>query len=155
MLQIALKWYSQSRIRQRRRRASGRQWWYRCGNHDGFPSGNGTAAMTARSMTGTSNQISVTNGDGTAGNPTLPGIRPDCAGYRVPSRCQQVLRFNNRLHRLNGMMRYNSTTGKFEFYQSGAWTNYATGNVVLHQVPQTIQLCVEWNGVGREHQRAN
>ncbi len=111
----------------------------------GFPSGNGTAAMTARSMTGTSNQISVTNGDGTAGNPTFAlasdPIVPGTGSITVPTgtTVQQPGTPSN------GMMRYNSTTDKFEFYQNGAWTNYATGAASVAS-GTTVSSTLRWNG---------
>lgn len=41
------------------------------GTLSGIAVGNGTTAFVGRTITGTANQITVTNGDGTAGNPTL------------------------------------------------------------------------------------
>ncbi len=111
----------------------------------GFPSGNGTAAMTARTMTGTANQISVTNGDGTAGNPTFglasDPIVPGNASLTIPigTTGQQPV------SPVNGMIRYNSSTGKFEFYQSGAWTNYATGGASVAS-GTTTNSTLRWNG---------
>ncbi|MFA5744851.1 MAG: immunoglobulin-like domain-containing protein [Candidatus Paceibacterota bacterium] len=40
-------------------------------NLTGILSSNGVSGTTARTLTGTANQITVTNGDGTAGNPTF------------------------------------------------------------------------------------
>ncbi|OYV28110.1 MAG: hypothetical protein B7W98_00260, partial [Parcubacteria group bacterium 20-58-5] len=40
-------------------------------NFVGMLSSNGTSGVSARTLTGTANQITVTNGDGTAGNPTF------------------------------------------------------------------------------------
>ncbi len=111
----------------------------------GFPSGNGTAAMTARTMTGTANQVSVTNGDGIAGNPTFAlatdPIVPGTASITVPAgtTAQQPVT------PANGMMRYNSTTSKFEFYQNGAWTNYATGGAGVGSGTVTSST-LRWNG---------
>lgn len=42
----------------------------------GIVAGNGTANLTGRTITGTANQITVTNGDGVAGNPTLSLTSP-------------------------------------------------------------------------------
>ncbi|MEK7060555.1 MAG: helix-turn-helix domain-containing protein, partial [Patescibacteria group bacterium] len=45
-------------------------------NFTGILSSNGTSGVSARTLTGTANQITITNGDGTAGNPTfsLPSL---------------------------------------------------------------------------------
>jgi hypothetical protein len=94
----------------------------------GFPSGNGTAAMTARTMTGTANQIAVTNGDGVGGNPTFSIVND----VVLPGTGGTTLQSGTTAQRpgspSNGLMRYNSTSNQFEFYQNGAWTSYASSS---------------------------
>jgi hypothetical protein len=76
-------------------------------------------------VSGTANQINVATGTTTpvislASNPVLPGF----AGVRVPA--------GNTAERTdvvpsNGLFRYNTDTGLFEGYSSGAWSSFAAG----------------------------
>ncbi|MFN8366545.1 MAG: hypothetical protein U0Y96_04800 [Candidatus Kapaibacterium sp.] len=97
----------------------------------GLVVGNGTSAMTTATITGTTNQISVTNGNGTGGNPTI-AIANDAV---FPGTGSNTIVTGTTLQRpgtpSNGMIRYNSTTGLFEFYQGGTWVNYSTGSASL------------------------
>ena len=95
--------------------------------------GNGILALTASAsvgaieIVGTGNQITVTNGTGQgnptiaiANNPVIPGV----AGMTVPigatgDRSGAVV---------NGAMRYNSTTSRFEGYQNNSWANFGSGD---------------------------
>lgn len=97
--------------------------------------GNGIVSLVGGSyfqnvtLTGTANQISVTNGNGgsnptfsIANNPVIPGSASlslpagDTASRpAVPS---------------NGMIRYNTDTALFEGYLNGAWTAFASGSGV-------------------------
>ena len=95
----------------------------------GFVAKDGTVAI-ARSITGTSNQITVINGNGAGGNPTvsiadnpiLPGNQsltiPDGETNQRPSSPQR------------GMIRYNITSNTIEAYfsDSGIWEPLATTN---------------------------
>lgn len=79
------------------------------------------------SLTGTSNEIDISNGDfattggatiGITDNPIIPGTQSitlpigTTAGRPTPS---------------NGMIRYNTTSSKFEGYEGGTWTNLISG----------------------------
>lgn len=87
-----------------------------------------TAADTwaTRTITGTANQITVTNGSGTAGNPTLTiasnPIIPGTASITMPAGTTAQRPATPTV----GMMRYNSTTGLLEMYQGGAWVSVGT-----------------------------
>ncbi len=78
-----------------------------------------------RTVTGTANQITVTNGDGLAGNPTLSlsnnPIVPGTGAVTLPmgSTGQQPG------SPASGMIRFNTSTSKYEGYD-GAWKNLAT-----------------------------
>jgi len=86
----------------------------------------GTGA-TIRQLAGTGNQITVTDGAGTSGNPTIAitsnPVLPGTAGAVVPS--------GNTAARAalptNGTIRYNTDNVNFEFYQNSAWTVFGTG----------------------------
>lgn len=87
-----------------------------------------TAADTwaTRTITGTTNTITVTNGNGVAGNPTLTiaanPVLPGTASVTMPSGTTA----QRPATPTNGMIRYNSTTGVLEMYQGGAWINIGT-----------------------------
>jgi len=100
-------------------------------------SGTGMLAMTGggttvsgRDLLGTANQITITNGNGSSGNPTfaitsnpeLPGVE----GVTLP--------FGTTAERPaipnNGELRYNTTTGTFEGYANNAWGAIVTGTGV-------------------------
>lgn len=77
-------------------------------------------AYSRRTLTGTASQIAVSNGDGTAGNPTFSfvadAILPGTGGAQVPT--------GNTAQRngADGSVRYNSQTFSFEFKHNGGWT---------------------------------
>lgn len=82
-----------------------------------------TAADTwaVRAITGTTNQISVTDGNGVSGNPTIAiasnPIIPGTASMTVP-----VGTIAQRPSGSNGMVRYNSDDNVVEAYVNGSWT---------------------------------
>jgi hypothetical protein len=94
---------------------------------------------------GTSDQISVTNGNG-VGNPTISitnnPILPGSAGVVVPS--------GNTAARAavpsNGTIRYNTDTVNFEFYQNGAWATFGTGSGSVTSVSGTANQITVVNG---------
>jgi hypothetical protein len=87
----------------------------------------GGTAIASRLITGTANQITVTDGNG-AGNPTLAiasdPILPGTGGVVLPAGTT-----GQRGSSTLGNIRYNSTTGLFEGY-NGAWTAFASGSGV-------------------------
>jgi hypothetical protein len=87
----------------------------------------GGTAIASRQITGTANQITVTDGNG-AGNPTLAiasdPVLPGTGGVVVPAGTT-----GQRGSSTLGNIRYNSTTGLFEGY-NGAWTAFASGSGV-------------------------
>jgi hypothetical protein len=89
---------------------------------------NGTSVGTT-TILGTSNQITVANGDGN-GNPTVSitsnPILPGTGGATLPS--------GNTASRpavpVNGTIRYNTDFGLFEAYLNGSWFTLASGSGV-------------------------
>lgn len=89
---------------------------------------NGIATRTAsntwvtRVIAGTTNQLLVSDGDGIAGNPTI-SLSTDMV---LPGNASVTLPIGTTAQRgtaANGQIRYNTTTGLFEGYQSGTWVN--------------------------------
>lgn len=79
-----------------------------------------------RSIVGTTGQISVNNGNGVIGDPTISiannPILPGSDSVVLPKGTT-----SQRISTTNGALRYNSTTGNFEGYQNGGWFSFATG----------------------------
>jgi hypothetical protein len=88
--------------------------------------GNGT--VSGRTLTGTANQIGITNPDGIVGSPVFSiadnPVIPGTGGVVVPAGTT-----GQRGTGTLGNFRYNSTTGLFEGY-NGAWTAFASGSGV-------------------------
>lgn len=86
---------------------------------------NGTVA--ARIITGTADQITVTNGDGAAGDPTI-AIAPNPI---FPGTGSILLPDGTTAERpnpaINGMFRYNTDLMAFEGYANGVWGTIVTG----------------------------
>jgi hypothetical protein len=105
----------------------------------------GTGA-TIRQLVGSSNQITVTDGSGTSGNPTIAiasnPVLPGAAGVVVPS--------GNTADRApvpaNGTIRYNTDNTNFEFYQNSAWTVFGTGAGSVTNVIGTANQITVTNG---------
>jgi len=89
-------------------------------------SGSGMLALVSgtsinpRTITGTANQVSITNGDGQAGNPTIlladNPVVPGTGSITVPvgNNAQQPAGSN-------GQIRYNTDTPGYEGYSAGSW----------------------------------
>ena len=91
---------------------------------------SGGTAVTGRDLLGTSGQITVTNGDGSAGSPTFaiasnPAL-PGSEGVVLPSGTTG----DRAVSPTNGTLRYNTTIALLEAYLNGAWTSLASGSGV-------------------------
>ena len=92
----------------------------------GLMATSGGTTITPVTIAGTSNQISVSNGDtspviGLASNPIIPGT----GSVIVPSGTTA-----QRSGSTNGQLRYNTTTATFEGYANGVWGAITTGTGV-------------------------
>jgi len=87
-------------------------------------------AVGATSIVGTTNQTTVTNGDGVSGSPTV-GLADNVV---LPGTASATLPIGTTANRpgspVNGMVRYNSTTTGFEGYSGGAWGAIGGGGTV-------------------------
>lgn len=94
----------------------------------------GTGASVARAITGTSNQIIITRGDGIGGNPQVTiadnAIFPGTAGITVPIGNQ-----SQEAASVDGTVRYDSTLSKFRFRQDGEWLNFGQGLELYSENP--------------------
>jgi hypothetical protein len=83
----------------------------------------GGSSINPRTITGTGSQITLTNGDGQAGNPTIAiadnAVFPGTGAITVPvgSNAQQPAGSN-------GQIRYNSDVNAFYGYANGAWNAF-------------------------------
>jgi hypothetical protein len=88
---------------------------------------NGTT-VTATTIVGTADQISVTTGNGIGGSPTIGiasnPIVPGTAAITVPSGT------TGQRSGSNGAFRYNTTTATFEGFANGSWGSITTGTGV-------------------------
>jgi len=95
---------------------------------------NGTT-VSQTSLAGTSNQISVSSADASSGSPTIAiannPVLPGTGGVQVP-----VGATGNRIS-TNGVIRYNTTTSRFEGYQNSSWANLGVGDGTVTSVAGT------------------
>jgi hypothetical protein len=88
------------------------------------------STLNPRTITGTANQITVTNGSGISGDPTITiatnPILPGTGAVTLPSGT-----IPQRPVGTNGQIRYNSQTSTYEAYSSGGWNTFAFGGVAV------------------------
>lgn len=89
---------------------------------------NGT--VSAVTLTGTSDQITVTGGDGTGGSPVFAiasnPVLPGAGGVNLPAGATG----DRPAVPINGVLRYNTDTGLLEAYLNGSWASLASGSGV-------------------------
>jgi hypothetical protein len=89
-------------------------------------------AVTSATITGTSNQIAVTNGNGISGNPTVglasDAILPGTGAVTIPVGTTAQQPSSPQV----GMMRYDTTAGAYYGYSAGLWRQFSlSGGVTL------------------------
>ena len=95
--------------------------------------GSGTT-LSPVTLTGTSNQIGVTGGDGSA-TPTISlannFVAPGTAGITLPNGTTA------QRGATTGQIRYNTTTARFEGYYAGSWQTFGIGDGTITSVSGT------------------
>lgn len=91
------------------------------------------SATVARQITGTANQISIANGDGVAANPSISiadnTILPGTGGFAPPSGTTA-----QRPGSPGNIIRFNTTSGRFEMFEGGQWKDLIGGTVAIAQL---------------------
>jgi hypothetical protein len=85
---------------------------------------SGGTSVAGRDLTGTANQITITNGDGASGNPTFAiasnAVLPGTGGVVVPNGTTAQTPAGS-----SGQIRYNTDSQVFEGYANGAWNSFS------------------------------
>jgi len=102
------------------------------------------STFSQTSIQGTSNQISIANGTGVGGTPTVSlandPILPGTGGTQLPSGTSA-----QRLG-VNGVIRYNTDNANFEFYGNNTWQTVGTGSGNVTNVQGTTNQITVVNG---------
>ena len=84
---------------------------------------SGGTAVTGRVITGTSNQITITNGNGNSGNPTI-AIADDAQFPGVGGIVVPIGDTANQPLGTSGQIRYNTDTETFDGFADGSWKSF-------------------------------
>jgi hypothetical protein len=90
----------------------------------GLVASTGTGALTPRILTGTADQITVVDGDGAGGSPTISiadnPVLPGVGAVTLPSGTS-----SDRPVGANAKIRFNTDTSSYEGYASGMWKSFS------------------------------
>ena len=103
-------------------------------------------AISAVTLLGTANQITVTNGSGISGAPTIALADNPVLGGTESLTLPIGVTGSRPVSAVNGMIRYNSTTARFEGYQGSAWVTAGTGDGTVTNVSGTPDQITVVNG---------
>ena len=116
-------------------------------------SGTGVLALTnsgttvsGRDLLGTANQVSIANGNGASGNPTFAiadnAVFPGTESVQVPAGTTA----QRPAVPVNGDIRYNTDTARFEIYAGSSWTTIGAGDGTVTNVAGTVDQITVTNG---------
>lgn len=107
--------------------------------------GGGTT-VSGRDLTGTANQIDITNGNGASGAPTFAiannAVFPGTESVQVPAGTTA----QRPAVPVNGDIRYNTDTSRFEIYAGSSWTTIGAGDGTVTSVSGTANQITVANG---------
>lgn len=103
-------------------------------------------AISAVTFLGTANQVTVANGDGVSGIPTISLADNPILGGTASLTLPIGATGSRPVSPVNGMIRYNSTTTRFEGYQGGAWVTLGSGDGTISVVTGTSDQITVVNG---------
>jgi len=103
-------------------------------------------AISAVTLLGTTSQITVTNGNGVSGVPTISLADNPILGGTASLTLPIGATGSRPVAPVNGMIRYNSTTARFEGYQGGAWVTLGSGDGTISVVTGTADQITVVNG---------
>lgn len=112
----------------------------------GFLALPGNGSVSGRTLTGTTDQIGITNPNGIAGSPVFSiadnAVLPGTGAVTVP-----VGNDAQKPAGSNGQIRYNTTTTRFEGYQNNTWANFGVGDGTVTSVTGTANQITVVNGL--------
>ena len=94
-------------------------------------------AVSAVTLLGTANQVTVTNGSGISGAPTIALADNPVLGGTASLTLPIGATGSRPVSAVSGMIRYNSTTARFEGYQNGSWVTLGSGDGTVTNVSGT------------------
>ena len=103
-------------------------------------------AISAVTLLGTANQVTVANGNGVSGVPTISLADNPILGGTASLTLPIGATGSRPVSPVNGMIRYNSTTARFEGYQGGAWVTLGSGDGTISVVTGTSDQITVVNG---------
>jgi len=103
-------------------------------------------AISAVTLLGTANQVTVANGNGVSGVPTIALADNPILGGTASLTLPIGTSVNRPVAPVNGMIRYNTTNARFEGYQGGAWVTAGSGDGTVTTVTGTADQITVVNG---------
>lgn len=105
-------------------------------NTNGIVTQTAADTFTGRTLTGTASEISVADGDGVSGNPTI-GLADNPVLPGTDSVVVPVGTTAQRSSTTAGSFRYNSDLSRFEGYSGGAWGEVGGGSSGINYIADT------------------
>ena len=103
-------------------------------------------AISAVTLLGTANQVTVANGSGVSGAPVIALADNPILGGNASLTLPIGTTGDRPVAPVNGMIRYNTTNARFEGYQGGAWVTAGSGDGTVTTVTGTADQITVVNG---------